>query len=94
MDYISSHKIHLTYELPLAEVLYDFFNKLKSISQGYASFDYEFMDFRESPLIKLDILINAEPVDALAIIVHKDKAYHIGNHLTSKLKSRYPPPII
>ena len=86
MDYISSKRVHLTYELPLAEVLYDFFNKVKSISQGYASFDYELLDYRQSPLVKLDILINGEPIDALAIIVHKDKAFSFGTLLTSKLK--------
>jgi GTP-binding protein LepA len=90
MDYISSQRIHLTYELPLAEVLYDFFNKIKSISQGYASFDYEFKDYRESPLIKMDVLVNGQPVDALALIVHKDKAYHIGCQLTSRMKSVIP----
>lgn len=86
MDYISSKRVHLTYELPLAEVLYDFFNKIKSISQGYASLDYELLDYRQSPLVKLDILINGEPIDALAIIVHKDKAFSFGSLLTSKLK--------
>ncbi len=86
MDYISSQRVHLTYELPLAEVLYDFFNKIKSISQGYASLDYELIDYRQSPLVKLDILINGDPIDALAIIVHKDKAFSFGTLLTSKLK--------
>lgn len=90
MDHISAQRIHLTYDLPLAEVLYDFFNKIKSISQGYASFDYEFKDYRESPLIKMDILINAQPVDALALIVHKDKAYQIGSQLTSRMKAVIP----
>ncbi len=90
MDVVGSQRIHLTYELPLAEVLYDFFNKLKSISQGYASFDYEFIGYRESPLIKLDILINGEPIDALALIVHKDKAYNLGCQLTSRMKSVIP----
>jgi len=90
MEYISSQKIYLTYELPLAEVLYDFFNKLKSISKGYASFDYEFKGFKESPLVKLDILINQQPVDALSLIVHQDKTYAIGNQLTSKIKSIIP----
>jgi len=90
MDYISSQRIHLTYELPLAEVLYDFFNKIKSISQGYASFDYEFKDYKESPLIKMDILINGQAVDALALIVHKDKAYTIGSQLTSRMKAVIP----
>jgi len=90
MDYISAQRIHLTYELPLAEVLYDFFNKLKSLSQGYASFDYEIKEYRESSLIKLDILINSQPVDALSLIVHKDNAYHVGCQLTSKMKSVIP----
>lgn len=90
MEYISSQKVYLTYDLPLAEVLYDFFNKLKSISKGYASFDYEFKGFKESPLVKLDILINQEPVDALSLIVHRDKTYAVGNQLTSKMKSVIP----
>jgi GTP-binding protein LepA len=90
MDHISAHRIHVTYDLPLAEVLYDFFNKIKSISQGYASFDYELKDYRESPLIKMDILINGEPVDALALIVHKEKAYSIGSQLTSRMKAVIP----
>lgn len=90
MDYIGPQRIHLTYELPLAEVLYDFFNKLKSLSSGYASFDYELLDYRESPLVKLDILINSDPVDALSLIIHKDKAYHVGNQLTTKLRELIP----
>lgn len=90
MDTISPQRIHLTYDLPLAEVLYDFFNKIKSLSQGYASFDYEFKEYRESPLIKMDILVNGQPVDALALIVHKDKAYHVGSQLTSKMKTIIP----
>jgi GTP-binding protein LepA len=90
MEYIGPQRVYLTYDLPLAEVLYDFFNKLKSLSQGYASFDYELKDYRESPLVKLDILINQDVVDALAVIVHKDKAYNIGNLLTSKMKAVIP----
>jgi GTP-binding protein LepA len=90
MDHISAQRIYLTYELPLSEVLYDFFNKLKSISSGYASFDYELKDYRESPLQKLDILINGEAIDALAVIVHKDKAYTFGNQLTSRMKEVIP----
>jgi len=90
MEYISSQRVYLTYELPLSEVLYDFFNKLKSISQGYASFDYEFKEYRVSPLVKLDILINQQQVDALSLIIHKDKAYTIGNQLTSKMKNIIP----
>ena len=90
MDYISSTRVHLTYDLPLAEVLYDFFNRLKSISSGYASFDYEIKDYRPSPLQKLDILINGDPVDALSLIVHRDKAFHIGNQLCSRMKEVIP----
>jgi GTP-binding protein LepA len=90
LEYMGPQRVYLTYDLPLAEVLYDFFNKLKSISQGYASFDYELKDYRESPLVKLDILINQDPVDALAVIVHKDKAYNVGNLLTSKMKEVIP----
>lgn len=90
LDYISVNRVCLTYELPLAEVLYDFFNKLKSLSQGYASFDYEILGYRQSPLVKLDILINQQPVDALAVIAHRDKAYHVGQLLVSKLKSVIP----
>ena len=90
LEYVSAQRVHLTYELPLAEVLYDFFNKIKSISQGYASFDYELTGYRESPLIKLDIMVNGEPVDALALIVHKDKAYNVGCQLTSKMKAVIP----
>jgi len=90
LDYIAPQRVHLTYEVPLAEVLYDFFNKLKSLSQGYASFDYEIKDYRQSPLVKLDILVNGEAVDALALIVHKDNAFTIGNQLTSKMKALIP----
>jgi GTP-binding protein LepA len=90
MEHISPLRVQITYELPLAEILYDFFDKLKSISQGYASFDYEILEYRTSPLIKLDILINQEAVDALSLIVHKDKAFHIGNRLTSRMKALIP----
>ncbi len=90
MDYISPQRVQLTYELPLAEVLYDFFNRIKSISSGYASLDYEIKDYRESKLIKLDVLINGSPIDALALIVHQDNAYHIGQALTSKMKKVIP----
>jgi len=90
MEYIGPQRVYLTYELPLAEVVYDFFNKLKSLSQGYASFDYELKNYRESPLIKLDILINQQPIDALSVIVHKDKSYHVGSKLTSRMKDLIP----
>ena len=90
MEYIGRNRVLLTYDLPLAEVLYDFFNKLKSLSQGYASFDYELKDYRESPLVKLDILINGQPIDALSVITHKEKAFNIGNLLTIKMKGVIP----
>ncbi len=90
MEYVSQKRVYLNYELPLAEILYDFFNKLKSLSQGYASFDYELKEFRSSDLIKLDILINSEAVDALAVIVHREKAYHVGCQLCSKMKELIP----
>jgi GTP-binding protein LepA len=86
LEYVSPTKAIIIYELPLNEVVLDFYDKLKSISKGYASLDYEFLEFRESDLEKLDILINGEPVDALSLIVHKSKSYARGRKLTEKLK--------
>jgi len=90
LEYASSQRIILTYLLPLNEVIIDFYNQLKSISQGYASMDYELAGYREAPLVKLDILINQEPVDALSLIVHKDKAYHLGRMLVAKMRKLIP----
>jgi len=84
--YLDTTRVNLEYEFPLAEIVFDFYDKLKTLSKGYASFDYELMDFRPSQLVKLDILINGDPVDALSMIVHKDKAYEWGRKLTSKLR--------
>ncbi len=89
-NYIGKDRIMVTYEFPLNEILWDFYDKLKSSSSGYASMDYEFIGYRESKLIKLDILINNEPVDALSLIVHKDRAYYKGRHVAEKLREVIP----
>ena len=82
--------MHIRFDFPLAEIVVDFYDKLKSISKGYASFDYEFADFRPTELVKLDILLNGDPVDALSIIVHRDKAYDKGKALVEKLRTVIP----
>lgn len=88
--FIGKDRVKLEYELPLNEILWDFYDRLKSISKGYASMDYEFIGFRESDLVKLNIMINSEIVDALSLIVHKDKAYYKGRELTEKLREIIP----
>jgi len=88
--YITKDRILLVYEMPLNEILWDFYDKLKSLSKGYASMDYEFIGYRPSELVKLDILINGEPVDALSVIVHKDKAYYKGRAIAQKLRAVIP----
>jgi GTP-binding protein LepA len=88
--YIDPTRADIQYEFPLSEIIFDFYDKLKSTTRGYASFDYEYIAYRDSDLVKLDILLNGEPVDALSMIVHKDKAYDWGRKVCSKLKDLIP----
>ena len=90
MKYLDENRVTLIYEMPLNEIIYDFFDNLKSKTKGYASFDYEFKEYRQSKLVKLDIHINGEPVDALSFIVHKDSAYNRGKKMVEKLKTEIP----
>ncbi|MBI3111322.1 MAG: elongation factor 4 [Ignavibacteriales bacterium] len=88
--YLTPERADIHFELPLAEIIFDFYDKLKSVSRGYASFDYDFLEYRESDLVKLDILLNGEPVDALSTIVHRNKSYDWGRKLCSKLRELIP----
>jgi GTP-binding protein LepA len=90
MDYIDSKRVNIHYEIPLSEIVYDFFDKLKSYTKGYASFDYEFIGYKSSNLVKMDILLNGEIVDALSTIVHKDFAYKRGKVVVENLKKIIP----
>lgn len=90
LEYIDKTRVNITYELPLSEIVYDFFNKLKSATKGYASFDYEVIGNKPSDLVKMDILLNGEVIDALSLIVHKDFAYQRGKIITENLKKIIP----
>jgi GTP-binding protein LepA len=89
LEYVGK-RVHIQFDFPLSEIVVDFYDRLKSISKGYASFDYDFLEFRPADMVKLDILLNGEPVDALSIIVHRDKAYEKGKSLTEKLRGVIP----
>jgi GTP-binding protein LepA len=90
LKYIEAERVLLTYNIPLAELIIDFYDQLKSRTQGYASLDYTFGGYQESDLVKLDILVNSVPVDALSLIIHREKAYYQGRALAEKLRSLIP----
>jgi GTP-binding protein LepA len=90
MEYLSEDRVLVVYDLPLADVVYDYYDQLKSRTRGYASFDYDLAGFRPGELVRLDILLNGEPVDALSLVVHRDRAYHRGKALVERLRSEIP----
>ena len=90
MEYIDPTRVNIHYEIPLSEIVYDFFDKLKSYTKGYASFDYDFIGYKPSDLVKMDILLNGEVIDALSIIVHKDFAYQRGRAIVESLRKSIP----
>jgi GTP-binding protein LepA len=90
MTYLDTSRVEFDWEFPLAEIILDFFDKLKTISRGYASLDYDMLDYRESDLVKLDMLINGDPIDAFSVIIHRDKSYEWGRKIADKLKELIP----
>jgi len=90
MNYLGANRVELTFDLPLAEVLFDFYDRLKSVSRGYASFDYDFLEYRQTDLVKVDLLVAGEKVDALSMLVHRDRAYSRARKSCEKLKDEIP----
>jgi GTP-binding protein LepA len=90
MHYIDTSRVEFDFEFPLGEIVLDFYDKLKSLSRGYASLDYEMAGYRESDLVKLDMLINGDPIDAFSVIIHRDKAQEYGRKVAEKLKELIP----
>jgi GTP-binding protein LepA len=90
MHYLDTSRVEFDFEFPLGEIVLDFYDRLKSISRGYASLDYELSDFRESELVKLDLLLNGDQIDAFSVIIHRDKAYEFGRKMAEKLKELIP----
>jgi GTP-binding protein LepA len=90
MEYLSEARVHLTYELPLAEIVLDFYDALKSRTRGYASFDYDYIGFRPGTLVRVDILVGGDPVDALSLIIHREFAYERGRALVERLREEIP----
>ena len=90
IDYLDNTRVNIHYELPLSEIVYDFFDRLKSSTKGFASFDYEVIGYKESELVKMDVMLNGEVVDALSLIVHKDFAYARGRKMVDNLKNIIP----
>jgi GTP-binding protein LepA len=90
MSYLDPHRVEFDWEFPLGEIILDFFDRLKTVTRGYASLDYEMLEYRASDLVKLDMLINGDPIDAFSVIIHTDKSYEWGRKIADKLKDLIP----
>ena len=94
MTYLDTQRVELDFELPLSEIVLDFYDRLKSQTRGYAALDYEFLEYRPDDFVKLDILVNGDPVDAFSVVIHESKAYEYGRDLVRKLKESHPPATV